>query len=66
MDVSIPKALAELLIGVCNELLAAWPDSSDASDEEEAEKYTEDQAKVISIRDDLAERTGLSNSITLP
>ena len=66
MNISIPKALAKLLVGVCNELMESWPNSSDASSEDEADEYTEAQAKIISIRDQLADLAGLSKDLALP
>ena len=66
MDVSIPKALAELLIGVCNELMESWPSASDASSEDEAYEYTEAQDNIITIRDQLASLAGLPKDLALP
>jgi len=66
MDVSIPKTLAELLIGIANELLEAWPDPGDAINEDEAKEYAENIAKVTLVRDDLAKRANLSTELALP
>ena len=65
-DVVIPSHLASLLIGVCNELLDAWPKTGDASSQDEADEYQENLAKVESIRDELAKRSNLRNDLSLP
>ena len=66
MNISIPKSLAELLVGVCNELRESWPSVIDASSDDEAYEYTEAQAKIVSIRDQLADLAGLSKDLALP
>ncbi len=66
MNISIPKSLAKLLVGICNELMDLWPNSGDASSEDEADEYAEAQAKIASIRDQLADLAGLSKDLALP
>jgi len=65
-QITIPKHLAERLIGVCNELLEAWPDPGDAVNEKEAEEFNANLTQITIIRDELAAHGNLHKNLALP